>query len=234
MPPRTLPIFTPMPLVRRPEPFDDRRWLFELKYDGYRALAHVFGKKPQLVSRGGRRYVGFDDLRDEIELELNADAAVLDGELVSLDDEGRPQFADLVKRRGRLAYVAFDLLWLNGRDVRGLTLLRRKTLLRAIVPQRSRSILYAEYVKGQGRPLFDAICKHDLEGIVGKLARGRYEPLAPSTWVKIKNSAYSQAGARRELFERRSTAARPFAPRPARSDNRLADEQEARPAPARG
>jgi bifunctional non-homologous end joining protein LigD len=234
MPPRKLPIFAPMPLARRADPFDDRRWIFELKYDGYRALAHVFGRKPQLVSRNGRRYVGFDDLRDEIELELNADSAVLDGEIVCFDDRGRPQFADLVRRRGRPAFVAFDLLWLNGRDVRGLTLLRRKTLLRAIVPEGSRTIVYAHHVKGQGRPLFHAICQHDLEGIVAKLARGRYEPLAPTTWVKIKNPTYSQAERHHHLFERRATMALPFAPRLARSDNRDADAEEARPARSRG
>jgi bifunctional non-homologous end joining protein LigD len=137
MPPPRLPIFAPMPLVQRREAFDDTRWIFELKYDGFRALAYVLGGKPRLVSRNGRDFKRFDDLRYELELEINADAAVLDGEICCLDESGRPLFFDLMRRRGRPVFVALDLLWLNGRDVRELTLTKRKTLLRAIVPQRS-------------------------------------------------------------------------------------------------
>jgi bifunctional non-homologous end joining protein LigD len=107
-----------------------------------------------------------------------------------------------MRRRGRPVFVAFDLLWLNGRDVREITLTKRKTLLRAIVPQLSQSILYAHHVKRDGRALFETICQHDLEGIVAKLARGRYDVTVP-TWVKIKNPHYSQRDGRHELFQRR-------------------------------
>jgi bifunctional non-homologous end joining protein LigD len=68
-----------------------------------------------------------------------------------------------MRRRGRAVFAAFDLLWLNGRDVRELTLTKRKTLLRAIVPERSPSILYVQHVKRDGRALFNAVCQHDLE-----------------------------------------------------------------------
>jgi len=88
-----------MPLVQRREPFDDPRWIFELKYDGFRALAYVLGGKPRLVSRNGRDFKRFDDLRDELELEINADAAVLNGEICCLDESGRPLFFDLIRRR---------------------------------------------------------------------------------------------------------------------------------------
>ena len=86
MPLPNLPTFAPMPLVQRREPFDDPRWIFELKYDGFRAFAYVLGGKPRLVSRNGRDFKRFDDLRDELELEVNADAAVLDGEICCLDE----------------------------------------------------------------------------------------------------------------------------------------------------
>ena len=112
-------------------------------------------------------------------------------------------FYDLMRRRGRPVFVAFDLLWLNGRDVRELTLTKRKSLLRAIVPERSPAIMYAQHVKRDGRALFHAVCQHDLEGIVGKLARGRYDLTAP-TWVKVKNPAYSQREGRHELFQRQT------------------------------
>jgi bifunctional non-homologous end joining protein LigD len=107
-----------------------------------------------------------------------------------------------MRRRKKAVFVAFDLLWLNGRDVRKLPLVSRKTLLRAIVPEGSPSILYAQPVNGGGRQLFDVVCKQDLEGIVAKLASGRYDVSAPTTWVKIKNPAYEQAEGRHELFRR--------------------------------
>jgi bifunctional non-homologous end joining protein LigD len=106
--------FAPMPLQRRREPFDDPEWIFELKYDGFRALAFVKGAGTKLVSRRGLEYRRFEDLCSEILLELNADDAVLDGEIVKLDQSGRPIFIDLMKRRGPIAFVAFDLLAVNG------------------------------------------------------------------------------------------------------------------------
>src|SRR5438552_12216336 len=162
-----LPGFAPMPLVQRREAFDDHRWIFEVKFDGFRALAYVLGGKPRLVSRNGLDYgERFEDLRDELELEVNADAAVLDGEICCFDGSGRPMFYDLMRRRGRPVFVAFDLLWLNGRDVRELTLTKRKSLLRAIVPERPPAIMYAQHAKRDGRALFHAVRQHALAGLV--------------------------------------------------------------------
>jgi bifunctional non-homologous end joining protein LigD len=114
-----------MPLERRREPFDHPEWIFELKYDGFRALAFVTGGGTKLVSRRGLDYRRFDDLRSEIALEANADDAVLDGEIVKLDQSGRPIFIDLMKRRGPFAFVAFDVLAVNSRDVRKVPLTER-------------------------------------------------------------------------------------------------------------
>jgi bifunctional non-homologous end joining protein LigD len=79
-----IPSFTPMPLARAREPFDHPDWVFELKYDGFRALAFVNGGGTKLISRRSLEYRRFDDLRSEISLESNADDAVLDGEIVKL------------------------------------------------------------------------------------------------------------------------------------------------------
>jgi ATP-dependent DNA ligase len=122
--------FAPMPVQRRREPFDDPEWIFELKYDGFRALAFINGAGTKLVSRRGLEYRRFEDLCSEILLELNADDAVLDGEIVKLDQSGRPIFIDLMKRRGPIAFVAFDVLAVNGRDVRKMALVERKKALR--------------------------------------------------------------------------------------------------------
>src|SRR5262245_20930331 len=123
--------------------------------------------------------------------EVNADDAVLDGEIVKLDGNGRPIFVDLMRRRGPFTFVAFDVLAVNRKDVRKLGLTDRKKILRAIVPRESRSVLCAQHVKGRGRELFDLICKQDLEGIVAKHRRSQYGADEPRQWVKIKNAEYS-------------------------------------------
>ena len=192
-----------MPLERVRHAFDHPEWLFELQYDGFRALAYVNGGGTQLVSRRGLGYPQFPYLASELSLELNATEAVLDGEIVKLDASGRSIFIDLMRRRGPFVFVAFDVLTLNGTDVRKLPLVKRKRLLRRIVPKRSRAILYAKHVDGRGRNLFAEICSQDLEGIVAKKKASVYDPTIPvSPWVKIKNRDYSQARDRAELFER--------------------------------
>jgi ATP dependent DNA ligase-like protein len=87
--------YEPMPLVRRRDAFDDSAWLFELKWDGWRSLAYVNGTGTALVSRKGNRFRSFPDLASIMPLEVNADDAVLDGEIVKLDGEDRPGFVDL-------------------------------------------------------------------------------------------------------------------------------------------
>jgi bifunctional non-homologous end joining protein LigD len=127
---------------------------------------------------------------------------VLDGEIVKLDESGRLIFVDLMRRRGPFQFVAFDVLALNGKDVRPLELADRKSLLRSIMPKRSRSILCAQHVEGRGRDLFAAVCSQDLEGIIAKRRRSAYDPASPlALWAKIKNRDYSQAIDRHELFE---------------------------------
>src|SRR6516165_1019995 len=93
--------YEPMPLERVRHAFDHPEWLFELQYDGFRALAYVNGGGTQLVSRRGLGYPQFPDLASELSLELNATEAVLDGEIVKLDASGRSIFIDLMRRRMR-------------------------------------------------------------------------------------------------------------------------------------
>src|SRR5262249_17985691 len=96
---------------------------------------------------------------------------------------------ELMRRRAPQLYYAFDLLWFDGRDLRHLPLIERKRLLRGLV---SPPVLYVDNFEARGMDLFQAACGNDLEGVVAKLAAGRYDPAA-TTWVKIKNRAYSQA-----------------------------------------
>src|SRR5262249_54250577 len=162
----------------------------------------VNGGDTKLVSRRGLYYRRFDDLSSAISLELNADYAVLDGEIVKLDSKGRPIFIDLMRRRGPFVFVAFDCLAVNGCDARRLSLLPRKKLLRTIVPRRSSVVLCADHMRRRGCDLFAEVCRQDLEGIVAKRADGVYDPATMPGWLKIKNPQYSQVRDRHELFER--------------------------------
>ena len=129
---------------------------------------------------------------------------MIDGEVVCLDQLGRSQFKELLFRRGEPFFYAFDLLWLNGKDLRGLPLLERKARLRKLFGRCRSHILYLDHLERNGSGLFRQACRHDLEGIVAKWKDGCYiAENKRSTWVKIKNPKYSQAEGRKELFERR-------------------------------
>jgi bifunctional non-homologous end joining protein LigD len=197
-------LYRPMPLVRIPEPFDHPDWIFEVKHDGFRALAYVEGHLCRLVSRRGREFTKFTLLAAEIAHSVRTNAAVLDGEIVCLGSDGRTLFYPLLFRRDWPYFFAFDLLAVDGKDLRDRPLLERKRRLRAIMPRIESRLLYVDHVREQGLQLFREACARDLEGIVGKWARGRYERDGVSTsWVKVKSPTYTQWEGRRELFEAR-------------------------------
>jgi bifunctional non-homologous end joining protein LigD len=199
-----LPQFSPAPLVRIREPFDDPAYIYELKMDGFRALAHVVGGETRLISRRGNAYKTFSVLCSAISAELHREA-ILDGEIVCLDAEGRPQFYELLRRRGLnspAVFYAFDLLGLDGQDLRPRPLIERKRLLRAIVPHQPSALLYASHVDGRGCEFYRLTCDRDLEGIVAKRKHGAYG----EGWFKIRNPSYSQYEGRRELFEKKQAA----------------------------
>lgn len=182
----------------RRDPFDHCDFIFELKHDGFRALAYIAHDAVRLVSRRGNIYRSFPRLCDAIRQELNCET-VLDGEIVCLDGEGRPQFYELLRRRGEPVFYVFDLLSLNGEDVRERPLIERKRLLRDIVPETSPAVLYANHIEQNGIEFFRLICDRDLEGMVAKYKWGRYG----EGWWKIRNPRYSQYEGRHELFEKR-------------------------------
>ncbi len=193
-----------MRLALRHEPFNHPNWIWELKYDGFRALLRVAEGRADLISRRKNVYKSFGPLCTDLARALAGHEAVLDGEIVCLDAAGKPQFYDLLRRRGEPCFIAFDLLRLDGRDLRALPLIERKAALGRIVPSGSR-LLYARHIEGDGTGLFDVVCREDLEGVVGKRKHGRYLDGRESntTWVKVKNPNYSQAVGRDDLFARR-------------------------------
>jgi bifunctional non-homologous end joining protein LigD len=107
-----------MRLSRRPKPFDSDDYIFELKIDGFRSLAYIENRQCDLVSRNGNTFRNFKDLAQWIGENLRVENAVLDGEIACVDDSGRSVFNDLLFRRRDCVFFAFDLLFLNGEDLR--------------------------------------------------------------------------------------------------------------------
>ena len=194
------PKINPIIPVRRRDLFESAEWLYELKHDGFRALAYFGEHRCHLLSRRGNQMKRFADLSACIAKELKVNDAVLDGEIVALDGSGKPAFYDLMKRQCRPVYYAFDILWLNGRDLRDLSLLERKKILRSVIPRQSASVGYVSYVDRQAMRLFEIIKKDDLEGLVVKRKDGKYSQR--TLWYKILNPAYTQKAGRQEFFQR--------------------------------
>src|SRR6516165_9876227 len=128
-----------MRLSRRPGPFDSDQFIYELKIDGFRALAHIENGQGELVSRNGNTFRGFAELAAWIAEHLQVENAVIDGEIACVDEGGRPVFRDLLFRRRQCVFIAFDLLFLNGKDLRTLPLLERKKMLKKLLGCRKRT-----------------------------------------------------------------------------------------------
>jgi len=143
------------------------------KYDGFRALAYIENGSVLLVSRKRNVYKSFTGLCRVLADCLPVHDAVLDGEIVYLDGDGKPQFMQLLHRRSPQQFVAFDLLWLDGEDLTKMPLIERKRILRSVVPV-SAPVLYADYIDAEGRALYRGVCEMDLEGIVAKRKDGLY------------------------------------------------------------
>jgi bifunctional non-homologous end joining protein LigD len=175
------------------DPFDDPEWLFEIKWDGYRALCTIEENSFSLVSRNGldmlQRFPGLDEL-------ANAFASlpvVVDGEIVSLDAEGRSAFQRLQesqKKPAGLTYAAFDLLYADGTDLRSKPLEERKALLERLI-RNDDLVLYSKHIVGKGTALYDVATKQRLEGIIGKRRASTYQERRSRDWVKIK-TGYEQ------------------------------------------
>jgi bifunctional non-homologous end joining protein LigD len=165
-----LPQIVPPKLARSLQPFDDKDWIFELKHDGFRSLAYIENGHWRLVSRRRNQYKSFEVLRSALE-GLRAHSAILDGEIVALDSSGVSQFKELLCRRGRAVFFAFDLLWLNDTDLRQTPLIERKKKLRRLIEGSDCSeIVYAQHVERDGKLLFQEVCERNLSCMVFDIA----------------------------------------------------------------
>ncbi len=200
------PVKRPMPTTIHPmlaesveQPFDGAEWLFEIKWDGYRAIAFIQDGKVRLVSRNQNdltpRYPELKDLAQSIK----AKNAILDGEVVALDDEGRASFSLMQQRTGfrpggkraaanadvPVLYYAFDLLYLDSYDWRHVPLEERKRKLQSLVVTGD-ALRYSDHYAEQGKALFEMARKKGLEGIVAKKRASSYEERRSREWLKIK------------------------------------------------
>jgi bifunctional non-homologous end joining protein LigD len=159
-------------------------WIYELKLDGFRGVLSVENGHGFFTSKTAKNMKRFQPLADAIALTLKAKSAILDGEIIVMGDEG-PDFYALMLQRAEPAYAAFDLLWLNGKDLRAQPLWRRKRALKKLIEHTP--IGYVDDVESPH--LFTVAVEKDLEGIV---AKRRSDPYAVDTeWVKVKHVGYS-------------------------------------------
>jgi bifunctional non-homologous end joining protein LigD len=177
-------------LVAAPPEGDD--WIHEIKFDGYRFLAVLARGRVRLFSRNGLEWTGrLPALAAELAA-LPAREAVLDGELVALNEGGVSEFEALKDALGRrdekgLTYYVFDLLHLDGIDLRGTPLLRRKGTLRELLERAPQPrVRYTDHIVGSGELFFTRSCEFALEGIVSKRKDSPYRPGRGLDWVKVK------------------------------------------------
>ncbi len=175
------------------QPFDDPEWLFEIKWDGYRALCTIEKDSFSLVSRNGLDMLRrFPDLK-ELAGAFSSVPIVVDGEIVSLDAKGRSEFQRLQesqKKPAGLTYAAFDLLYADGTDLRSTPLGERKALLERLIRD-DELVLYSKHIDGRGTALFKSAREKNLEGIIGKKRESTYQERRSRDWVKIK-TGYEQ------------------------------------------
>jgi bifunctional non-homologous end joining protein LigD len=196
----------PMPSAIHPmlatlvdKPFDDDEWLFEIKWDGYRAVAFLHAGKVRLVSRNQNDLTGqYPELHD-LAKQVRAHTAILDGEVVALDEQGRASFSLMQHRSGfrepgwrgarnpaiPILYYAFDLLYLDGYSLFQVELEKRKELLAGILAA-SDILRYSDHHVGQSTALFRVAAEKGLEGIVAKRRRSHYLQKRSREWLKMK------------------------------------------------
>ena len=195
----------PMPTAVHPmlatsveKPFDDPEWLFEIKWDGYRAVSFLQDGKVRLVSRNQNELTGEFPELNELSKLIKAKNAVLDGEVVALDEQGRASFSLMQQRTGirkggrrvgarrelQIVYYIFDLLYVDGYDLRRVALEQRKQVLAQIIAP-SELVRYSDHFP-QGLALFEVAKQKGLEGILAKKRASHYEERRSREWLKIK------------------------------------------------
>jgi bifunctional non-homologous end joining protein LigD len=167
-------------------------WIYEIKFDGYRAIALRGGTETRLLSRNQKDLGSkFPEVKDSIAA-LDVQDAIIDGEIVALDEKGRSSFQllqgfDMGEERPPIVFYAFDLLWLNGNNLQNLPIEERKAKLEELLKKPPGVIRYSVSFTQDIPELLDRARKLGLEGLIGKRAGSRYEPgKRTGAWIKVK------------------------------------------------
>jgi len=191
---------SPMPTSVKPmlatltdKPFEDEDWLYEIKWDGYRAISYLYNGTVDIRSRNNLSFnAKYQPVTDALgDWNINA---VVDGEIVALDEKGHANFQQLQNfaRHGgsaHLVYYVFDLLWYDGRNITALALTDRKKILESICPTDQSVIRYSDHVIGKGKLFFNVAMKQGLEGVMAKKMDSEYiTDFRSRNWLKIKNN----------------------------------------------
>jgi bifunctional non-homologous end joining protein LigD len=174
------------------QPFSNPKWLFEPKWDGYRALCY-FGGSIRFISRRKNDFT--KRFPEPQAIQVKAESAIIDGEITAIDDHGLPCFDELrkTKRSCAIIFYAFDLLALNGKDFHELPLLKRKAALKRILRNsKNNRIRFTDYVIGEGLALFAQLEERSIEGMVAKRIDSKYVGGSTRDWLKIKTAAGKQ------------------------------------------
>ncbi len=190
--------YIPMLATLTDKAFNDKGWIYEIKWDGYRAVADWQNKKLQLYSRNGLSFIEkFAPIAEAVKT-IKADA-VLDGEIVLLDENGNASFQKLQHYEDNtdlpLIYYVFDLLFLNKKDIRHLPLLQRKELLQKLLNNNKNDLVrYCDHIEENGIAFFSVAKKNNIEGIIAKKADSQYTcGIRTKEWLKIKNKNSREA-----------------------------------------
>lgn len=187
----------PMLATLSDKAFTEEGWIFETKWDGYRAIAKMEANDVQLYSRNG---LSFNQLYPEIVNELKTLSlnGILDGEIVVLEESGKSNFQRLQQYDETtdlsIRYIVFDCLSINNKSLIGLPLLQRKQILKEALPKNCKLICYSEHVETDGESYFQKMAAQDLEGMIAKKSDSLYEPgKRTKNWLKIKNHNTQEA-----------------------------------------
>ncbi|MCW3087478.1 MAG: ligase [Sediminibacterium sp.] len=189
-------IIKPMLATRVTEPLDGEDWVYEIKWDGYRTLAYLNKGKVDLYSRN---QLSFNTKFSPVAAALKQikENMILDGEIIAVNEDDKPDFQLLQNHMGadvRFVFYVFDIIWYDGRDLSGLTLLERKSILSLVVPANQSIIRYSSHIEETGKQFFEVAVKHGLEGIMAKKAGSVYtKGFRSNEWLKIKNEQRLEA-----------------------------------------
>ena len=182
--------FKPMMAKVTKNPFDKNGWIYEIKWDGYRVISFIEKNKVELMSRNLKNFnTRFPDLIPELK-KIKLDA-ILDGEVVALNTDGKPNFQalqdNIMSEDVNLRYFVFDLIYYDGYELSNLPLIKRKEILSHVLPK-SHLIKFCDHVEDEGIKFFSAVKKLGLEGAMAKDGQGKYlKNTRSSLWLKIKN-----------------------------------------------